>query len=756
LTTFISGYPPSPDRLLARFLPPLADGVAAHYVDHYSRPGDVILDPFGQASSVAVEALRLGRRVVVANFNPVSRLALSLAVRPPTQAELRSALTPLADARKDDERLENHVLNLYRTACADCGSLVSADVFEWEAEADAPVTKIYICPQCGGPPKHSPTDAADLALARQFSRGSLDYHLLLNRVAPLNDPDRPHAEEALAVYPARTVTAIATALVKIDSLSLPPDTRRLLHGLLIAAFDATCTLAQERPKVLSVPRRYRETNFWRALEKALGTLAGISAPNYARPLADLLLHEDGPAVYAHAAPVRDLAPLLPEESCALVIAGIPRPNQAYWTLSALWSAWLWGRASASALRSVLRRRRYDWSWHENAVRHAFTHVKQALKPSAKMIGLAAEAEPGFTACVLSAADGAGYDVVGRALRADTAEAQLVWGLQSPDHTAAPVSDDEMRSAALGSARAVLLARAEPTRWMNVHFGAWSGLAQKRLLSTVADDPVSTVNRLLDPVFRDERNFRRLEAQPDDDLTTGLWALPDKRSPDVIVSRHQPLTDRVEAQVLRLLSSAEQWDEHDLIQAVCDAFTGPHTPGRNTVRACLGSYAQEIGPHTWQLRPEDASAARAKELESIQAELRTLAVRHGYDVAGANPQEWRDEGQTAYVFALITSAVFSGHFLGRRATDPLSVARMTPARRRFLVLPGGRAGLVAYKLRRDPRLLAAMQEGNWQILKFRHVRRMAGDPHLTRATLEPAFYGDPLEEAESRQLPLLKG
>jgi hypothetical protein len=439
----------------------------------------------------------------------------------------------------------------------------------------------------------------------------------------------------------------------------------------------------------------------------------------------------------------------------LVLSGIPRPNQAYWTLSALWSAWLWGRPSTSALRSVLRRRRYDWSWHEKALRPAFAHARRALKPDATMVALIAEAEPGFTACVLSAADGAGYAFSGGALRADTAEAQFVWGAPMADVSAALV-ENEIRVAALEAAREVLLARAEPSRWISLHFGAWSGLARKRWLAAVPDDPVATINRWLDPVFRERDNFRRLDAQSDDDLGTGMWALADKRYPDQVVSRHQPLADRVEAEVLRLLSAAEQWDEHDLIQSVCNAFPGYHTPGRNMVRACLSSYAQEIGPHTWQLRPEDASAERAKELVSIQAELRTLAVRHGYDVAGANPQEWRDDGQTVYVFAVITSAVFSGYFLGRRATDPLSVARRTPARRRFLVLPGGRAGLVAYKLRRDPRLLTAMQDGNWQILKFRHARQMASDPHLTRATLEPAFYGDPLEEAESKQLPLLKG
>ena len=145
---------------------------------------------------------------------------------------------------------------------------------------------------------------------------------------------------------------------------------------------------------------------------------------------------------------------------------------------------------------------------------------------------------------------------------------------------------------------------------------------------------------------------------------------------------------------------------------------------------------------WRLREEDASLARLEELQAVQGELRSLAIRLGYSVAGANPQEWREAGQTIYLFAATTSAFISDYLF-----EPL-----LPAHRRFLVIPGGRGSLAAFKLRRDPRLRAALRAGNWVILKFRHVRRMAGDLQLTRATLEPAFYADPVEEV--RQLELL--
>jgi len=50
---FIPGYPPASPRLLGRFLPPVADGVAVHYIEQHSQPNDLVIDPFGQSPRAA-------------------------------------------------------------------------------------------------------------------------------------------------------------------------------------------------------------------------------------------------------------------------------------------------------------------------------------------------------------------------------------------------------------------------------------------------------------------------------------------------------------------------------------------------------------------------------------------------------------------------------------------------------------------------------------------------------------------------------
>jgi hypothetical protein len=64
---------------------------------------------------------------------------------------------------------------------------------------------------------------------------------------------------------------------------------------------------------------------------------------------------------------------------------------------------------------------------------------------------------------------------------------------------------------------------------------------------------------------------------------------------------------------------------------------------------------------------------------------------------------------------------------------------------FIVLPGSRTSLILYKFRRDPRLRRAFDpsSGNWQFLKFRHVKSLVENPGLNRENLDQMLRLDPL-------------
>ena len=218
--------------------------------------------------------------------------------------------------------------------------------------------------------------------------------------------------------------------------------------------------------------------------------------------------------------------------------------------------------------------------------------------------------------------------------------------------------------------------------------------------------------------------------------SGLWA------PAEWDAKLEPLPDRVEIAAVRFLQKQPACTFRELELALNNELPGMLTPSLGLLRAVLASYASETGGR-WSLRPEDSPSSRRLDLEQAAQALASLGARLGYTLQGdeKNPRlvRWLDNGQALYHFHLLASAVVER--LLRQ--DP------TPAGQRFLILPGGRAGLLAYKLERDPGLRALA--GHWRILKFRHLRRLAGMNGLTRAGFDQEFSGDPIEPPEQMRL-----
>jgi hypothetical protein len=140
-----------------------------------------------------------------------------------------------------------------------------------------------------------------------------------------------------------------------------------------------------------------------------------------------------------------------------------------------------------------------------------------------------------------------------------------------------------------------------------------------------------------------------------------------------------------------------------------------------------------------------------DLEGAYEQLSSLAKRLGYSMEG-QPPFWVDEkGQTRYWFFLMASAVIGEIMLGKNNSSA------SPPASSIMVLPGGRANLVAYKLRHDPRLRALCAETEspstqlpgftttpgWRFLKFRHLRQMVDNLLLTRDNLDEILAQDGL-------------
>ena len=146
------------------------------------------------------------------------------------------------------------------------------------------------------------------------------------------------------------------------------------------------------------PAEFLEHNIWLALESAVDLWI------HNKPEVPITKWPEAPppggGVCLYEGRIRELAAELPKIDVNAILTSFPRPNQAFWTLSALWSGWLWGPEALEHFKSVLRRKRYDWGWHANAIQGALESLASDLPDGTPYYGLINEAEPGFLSAAL--------------------------------------------------------------------------------------------------------------------------------------------------------------------------------------------------------------------------------------------------------------------------------------------------------------------------------------------------------------------
>lgn len=744
LVWFAPVEPNPPVGLLARYRPPEMSDAARWFAAQFTAPGDLVLDLFCHGPGMVRQVARSGRRVVGANVNPLLLLAAGLELEPlPEPTALKAAFTRLADRPKGNQPLRRHLADLYASRCPACSAPGVAVWFAWDREAHYPYRKAVDCPRCTQV-EEGPTDEADINRARQFKPRGLAYHYFLNRVAPPDHPARERAGELVGLYTPRNLSALMDVAIYFDELSLDRRVQAALQAMLVTAFDRCSSLdlpgeGQARPRILRPPTRFLEWNVWRVLERELARLTdgkGTTEPAVERVTSlEALLGGRSPGYVLLPAATQEVVEQLPGGEVALILADPPRRDAVFWALSALWAGWLWDQPMAHAMRPFLPRRRFDWVWHRRALRAALAGVAPLLNPAGRLVTLFDHADEGLLEAICQASSAAGYRLLGWGCHPQVGY-HLVWRFESarrvqarPEESTDDVWQASRAARAAELAQRCLIRRGEPTPRSIVHAAACTSIAAERDL---AGRPFREAIR---------EGMRQAGLQQAGDRPT-VWL------PALDASAETPLADRIERAVWEAFQVQPEWAEEDLLRWIVHRFSGPLSPGRSLVHACIASYGrQEAG--RWRMRPEDHPDQRDAEIERLRTDLRTLGRQLGFEIRGGHgwDMRWSEAGEDEYLYLLSPTVELGRHLL----TGPSVPAGACPC----LVFPGGRAELLVHKLQGDPRLSQVAQEKGWEFIKFRHLRRLIAEG-LDRRSFEAVLGLDPVVGQEGVQIPMLLG
>ena len=753
---YIPGMRPVEPGPLARFTPPLEEGVISAWLPSHTPTGSWVLDPFGFSPRLALEAARAGYRVLVTVNNPITRFQLEMSARPPSETDFKAALADLTASKKGDDRLGAHLKSLYLTPCEKCGNEIYADSFLWRKGEEAPYARIYTCPHCEDSGERE-ANPLDIERAKKIaSTDNLHRSRAFERVAALEDEDRVYAEEAIQHYLPRPLYFLTTVINRADSLNLTPERRRALNGLIIVACDAGNTLwdhptQRRRPKQLNIPNQFREHNLWNQLEHGLSLWTETSSGVVMEPWPNQPPESGGICLYEGR--LKDFAEEVKKDlPFKAVIGSLPRPNQAFWTLSALWAGWLWGREAVEPYKQALRRRRYDWAWNATALNAAFTHLFDMLHLGTPFFAMLSEPEPSSLTSALTAASAAGLDLTSLALRTLHDPIQLFW--TSGEHLkrqSNPANLDEVREAI----HTHLLERGEPGSYLHVHAAGLIALAKSHALKQKDqefDEALRGTQSLIQTALEDDPRF--VHYSGGESVDTGLWGLSISHPPGAHLPRSQvsstppasggaalreSLSDRVEVAVVTFLQKNPNSIFLEIEQDLYPRLPGLLTPSQAMIYAVLTSYANKENG-AWKLRTEDLASARREELNRIARLVEAIGVRMGYTTRKQDKNYlWEQNGALERTFYILASALIS-RALAETPYPPEQVV---------IIIPGGRAALAAYKIQRDPSLAAHIK--SVQVVKYRLLRTLVELPVLTRETFEEQVAGDPLEKSKSQMM-----
>ncbi len=731
---FVSGKTNVAKQPLAQFMPPLPEGMLTDWIGDKIPHGGWILDPFGSSPEMVLTLARAGWHVLVTVNNPISAFLIEQLADFPTHEEAHEILARLTTSTFNDQTIKSLIRSYYQVICTQCGLPMEVSSFLWRKEAAYPYGFLGLCPNCerSGEQLLTPETKASLQPTPTY-----EFHLAraLERIVSVDDPQREQVEAALNCYPARAIVILQTLMLKLSMLSLTKRQLTTLQSLLISVFDKSNTLWSYPPiatrrRQLSIPPVYREDNIWFSLINAVDDWSGGHAPVSCKIWPEQPPLSGGVSLFR--GKLREVEPLPASDMLDGVVTIPPRPNQAFWALSAVWAGWLWGKQAVLPIKNALSRQRYDWNWHTNALRSSLQPLDAILDSGKPLYQLILENESSFLSAVLYASCSAGYELQSLSLSGQHLIVQSIWAA-GPE----PIEEPNLQEyQEIGREAAIqhLKDAAEPRNYDTLQASILVALSQKSFLGNAKDKklelPLTETFRQIEAILLDSEYFTRF-GNSTSSIEVGYYGLADPQRLEA-----ESLSDRVEQKIVEILQQPGLHTYAAIQAAVNSEYTGLLTPSDDLIVAILNSYGQQDPGQSdiWTLKPSETINCRRGDIEEIRTKCIKIGSTLQFMVAeDGNKILWiADDPAYSQTLYITDSANFSAICKQR-----------TLLGNQVIITPGSRANLLAFKQKHNP-YLNQMIEDHFSIVKFRQLRSISENPLLTRELWQMLIKEDPPE------------
>lgn len=643
----------SPMYVMHKFWARKPHNVVSEYIKKYSRPGQIILDPFLGSGVTALEAVKLGRRAVGIDLNPMAVFIAEMTGAPADLSSLKSSFDELARKCRED------IQSYYKTTCLKCGRMGSALATIWKRIDDKPTEIRYFCPFCKKKLKKAPDKADQRALRKLLAKPIKTWYPKdeFPRGITFDQGRREAGKHFSDLFTKRNLRALSV-LWKVILDVVPKSDQPFFTFAFTSMLHLASKMTPVRPtrpfssfwaiNSYWVPPVFMESNVWMLFESAVigrqGLLSAKEDSNStirtwmpAKSFSDL---ENGSNIFLKVHNSLELDDILPESCVDYVFTDPPYGGAVpYAELCTLWSIWKGFKTNYKDEITINDEKSFDY--YHKMLNAAFRQVFRVLKPSRYLTVTFHSTDIRVWNSIINAVILAGFDlekIIYQPPARPSAKGLLVpYGSAVGDYyirfrkpeRASPrihtdVTEDQYNRAVVEAAKKILAERGEPTAYAFILNGIIVELRKAGVLLAGRKNP--------DRVMRDRLDID-FELVEDRDATTGRvlgrrWWF---RHPSAVAHLDiVPLADRLETAIVSVLHRHVKVSFDEVLQEIFVNFPNSLTPETQKVRGLLEEYADQTSDGKWALKP--IVHAREGEHSRIIYILALLGKKAGFQVS----------------------------------------------------------------------------------------------------------------------------
>lgn len=599
--------------------------VVSEYIKNYSQPGDIVLDPFVGSGVTALEAVKLGRRAVGIDLNPMSIFISRMTGKPVDIEAINEAFSQIADACKSE------IESFYETECPKCGMPGTILASVWDRRANKLTEIRYACARCKRRLRKKPSKA-DLSLLNSISQKPIrtwypkDEFPKGVTFAQGRREAGPHFYDLFTKRNLRALSILWQAIQTIE----PESIREFMSFAFTSMVHLASKMTPVRPtrpfssfwainSYWIPPNEYMESNVWMLYDNAVNHRQGLIPAKEdsnatikhwkeAREFEDL---NRGANVLLKVHNTLELDEIIPENSVDYVFTDPPYGGAVpYAELSTLWALWKGFKINYDDEITINDDK--DFSYYHRMLQAAFRQVYRVLKSGRYLTVTFHSTDIKVWNSIINAVVLAGFDlekIVYQPPARPSAKGLLVpYGsavgdyyirFRRPEKAAAAdereVTEETYDKAVVEAAKKILAERGEPTAYTYILNGIIVELRKAGVLLAGRKNPNQVMKGHVgkDFVLVDEtdRSGKVLGQK---------WWFKD---PAAIPYLDQiPLSDRLETAVLDVLHRKVKVSFDDVLQEIFMKFPNALTPETQKVSDLLEEYATPTKDGKWALKP----------------------------------------------------------------------------------------------------------------------------------------------------------